>query len=288
MYNFVKGVKDLELNWFQSVLYGLLSGLMDILPVSAQAHRALLLKFYGIKENGDFLNLLIHLGILCALYWNSQSQLIRMSRARALARVPKRKRKRPLDTKSLMDLSMLKTMLIPVILGLFLYRFVSDMSGSLMWIALFLFLNGVILYVPQFLPSSNRDSRTLSRVEGLLMGLGGAASILPGISAVGVTTSIGSVCGVERSYSLDMVLLMNMILTIGLAVYDVMGIMANGMDVLSFSIILRYLLTAAAAFGGAMLGIKFMRHLASNQGFSLFGVYCWGLALFTFILNLIA
>lgn len=261
---------------------------MDILPVSAQAHRALLLKFYGIKGNGDFLNLLIHLGILCALYWNSQSQLIRMSRARALARVPKRKRKRPLDTKSLMDLSMLKTMLIPVILGLFLYRFVSDMSGSLMWIALFLFLNGVILYVPQFLPSSNRDSRTLSRVEGLLMGLGGAASILPGISAVGVTTSIGSVCGVERSYSLDMALLMNMILTIGLAVYDVMGIMANGMDVLSFSIILRYLLTAAAAFGGAMLGIKFMRHLASNQGFSLFGVYCWGLALFTFILNLIA
>ena len=120
------------------------------------------------------------------------------------------------------------------------------------------------------------------------MGLGGAASILPGISAVGVTTSIGSVCGVERSYSLDMALLMNMILTIGLAVYDVMGIMANGMDVLSFSIILRYLLTAAAAFGGAMLGIKFMRHLASNQGFSLFGVYCWGLALFTFILNLIA
>lgn len=278
----------MELNWFQSVLYGLLSGLMDILPVSAQAHRALLLKFYGIKGNGDLLNLLIHLGILCALYWNSQSQLIRMSRARALARVPKRKRKRPLDTKSLMDLSMLKTMLIPVILGLFLYRFVSDMSGSLMWIALFLFLNGVILYVPQFLPSSNRDSRTLSRVEGLLMGLGGAASILPGISAVGVTTSIGSVCGVERSYSLDMALLMNMILTIGLAVYDVMGIMANGMDVLSFSIILRYLLTAAAAFGGAMLGIKFMRHLASNQGFSLFGVYCWGLALFTFILNLIA
>ena len=278
----------MELNWFQSVLYGLLSGLMDILPVSAQAHRALLLKFYGIKGNGDFLNLLIHLGILCALYWNSQSQLIRMSRARALARVPKRKRKRPLDTKSLMDLSMLKTMLIPVILGLFLYRFVSDMSGSLMWIALFLFLNGVILYVPQFLPSSNRDSRTLSRVEGLLMGLGGAASILPGISAVGVTTSIGSVCGVARSYSLDMALLMNMILTLGLAVYDVMGIMANGMDVLSFSIILRYLLTAAAAFGGAMLGIKFMRHLASNQGFSLFGVYCWGLALFTFILNLIA
>ena len=275
----------MELNWFQSVLYGLLSGLMDILPVSAQAHRALLLKFYGIKGNGDFLNLLIHLGILCALYWNSQSQLIRMSRARALARVPKRKRKRPLDTKSLMDLSMLKTMLIPVILGLFLYRFVSDMSGSLMWIALFLFLNGVILYVPQFLPSSNRDSRTLSRVEGLLMGLGGAASILPGISAVGVTTSIGSVCGVERSYSLDMALLMNMALSAGMAVYDVLGIVNNGFGALSVMIVLRYLLTAVAAFGGTLLAVRVMRYLSEEHGYSVIGVYCWGLALFTFILN---
>ena len=42
------------------------------------------------------------------------------------------------------------------------------------------------------------------------------------------------------------------------------------------------------ALGGTMLGVKFMRHLASGNGFSGFGVYCWGLALFTFILNLIA
>ena len=40
----------------------------------------------------------------------------------------------------------------------------------------------------------------------------------------------------------------------------------------------------AAAFGGAMLGVKLMRNLASGRGFSFFGVYCWGLALFTFIL----
>ena len=41
-------------------------------------------------------------------------------------------------------------------------------------------------------------------------------------------------------------------------------------------------------FGGCLLGIKLMRYLAAERGYSLFGVYCWGLALFTFILNLIA
>lgn len=288
MQPFIKGGTDLDLSWLESVLYGFCSGLTDILPVSAQAHKVLLLKFMGKQGNADFLQLLIHLATFAALYYSCQSHIVRIRRARALARVPKKKRKRPLDTRILMDWSLLKTMVVPVILGLFLFRYSSAMGNSLVLIALFLFLNGLILYIPQFLPTSNRDSRTLSRVEGLLMGLGGAVSVIPGISAIGAATSVGSVCGVERGYSLTMALMMHMVITLGFAVYDVLGIINNGMDFLSFAIILRYLLTAAAAFGGTILGIKIMRYLSAEHGFSLFGVYCWGLALFSFILNLLA
>lgn len=278
----------MDLNWLQSVLYGLLSGLTDILPVSAQAHKVLLLKFFGVKDNTELMDLMVRLAIFAALYFSSQAQLVRMSRAKALARVPKRKRKRPLDIRSLMDLSLAKTMLVPTVIGLFLYRYASGLEGNLMLLSVFLFLNGLVLYVPQFLPSGNRDSRTLSRVEGLLMGLGGAASVLPGFSAIGVSASIGSVCGVDRGYSLNMALLMNMAMTLGFLVYDVMGIAANGVGTLTFLIFIRYLLTALTAFGGCFLGIRVMRHLAANHSFSLFAFYCFGLALFTFILNLMA
>lgn len=278
----------MALNWLQSILYGLLSGLTDILPVSAQAHRILLLKFFGIQDNMNAMDFLVHLAVFAALYFSSQTQLVRMSRARALARIPKRKRKRPLDIRSLMDFRMLKTMLIPVIIGLFLYQYALPLENNLMLVSVFLFLNGVVLYVPQFLPSSNRDSRTLSRVEGLLMGLGGAASMLPGISAIGVSTSIGSVCGVERSYSLNMALLMDMFITLGFLVYDVMGIAGSGLGTLSFMIFVRYLLTALAAFGGCFLAIRVMRYLAAHHSFTLFALYCFGLALFTFVLNLMA
>ena len=278
----------MDLNWLESILYGFFSGMMDILPVSVEAHKVLLLKFFGKQGNLDLLDLLVHLSILGALYVSCQSHIVRIRRARALARIPKKKRKRPLDTRTLMDWSMLKTMTVPVILGLFLYRYTAPVYGNLLLMALFLFLNGLILYVPQFLPTSNRDSRTLSRIEGLLMGLGGAVSIIPGISAIGAATSVGSVCGVERNYSLTMALMLNMVLMAGMVVYDVLGIMANGLGLLSLAIILRYLLTAVVSFGGTILGVKIMRYLAENQGFSLFGVYCWGLALFTFILNLMA
>ena len=278
----------LELSWVKSCIFGMLSGLLDVFPVSAEAHRVLLLKFFGMRAASDVMNLLIHAGVFAALYYSSQTHLVRMRRARELARVPKNKRRRPLDIRSMMDWSMLKTMMIPAVLGVYLRKYTTGLSSNLMLIALFLFMNGVILYLPQFFPTSNRDSRTLSRIEGVLMGLGGMASAVPGISALGATTSIASVCGVERTYGLNMALMMNMAITAGLIVYDLLGIVNHGFGVLSFLILVRYIVSAAAAFGGTMLGINIMRTLATEQGYSAFGVYCWGLALFTFILNLIA
>lgn len=278
----------MDLSWIQSVLYGFLSGLSDILPISAQAHKVLLLKFFGTKADVDLLNLLIRVGSMGALYLCLQTQLIRMNRARALARVPKKKRNRPLDTRSLMDWSLLKTTAVPVLLGFFLYQHALKLNQNMMLIAVFLFLNGVILYIPQFFPTGNRDSRTLSRVEGVLMGLGGAASMLPGISAVGAATSIGSVCGVECSYTLNMALLMNLVVNAGHVFYDVREIAANGIGILSFGILIQYLTAALLAFCGTFFGIKLMRRLAESKSYVIFAFYCWGLALFTFILNLIA
>lgn len=278
----------MNLNWLHSLLYGFVSGFADILPVSAQAHKVLLLKFFGVKGEMDLLNFLIHLAIVGALYYSCQTHLIRMNRARALARVPKKKRKRPLDVRSLMDWSLLKTMIVPVVLGVILYQYTTAWQTNLILITLFLFLNGLVLYIPQYLPSSNKDSRTLSRVEGLLMGLGGMVSVLPGFSAMGVALSAGSVCGVEKGFCLNMALMMNMILAAGMAVYDVLGIMHNGLGALSLMIVLRYLVTAAAAFGGTVMGVRILRYLSEEHGYSLFGVYCWGVALFTFVLNLMA
>lgn len=276
----------MELNWLESVAYGFISGLFDIIPVSAQAHKVLILKCLGIKDAMPLLNLFIDLAVLGALYFACRGILVRMNRARALARVPKKKRRRPLDVKSLMDWSLVKTVLVPVILGLYFYQYTSKWEASLLRIVVFLFLNGIILYAPQFFPSGNRDSRTLSRVEGLLVGLGGAFSIFPGISAVGTATAVGSVCGIERGYALDLALLMDLFLNLGWVVYDVIAL-AGGVT-LSFALLLQCIGAAAAAFGGTILGVKLMRYLSAERGYSIFAFYCWGIALFTFIFNLMA
>ena len=278
----------MDLNWLQSLIYGFSSGLMDILPVSSQAHRVLILKFFGASGKSDLLAMFIHLGICAALYINCSGHLVRMSRAKRLSKVPKKKRKRPLDVRSLMDLSMLKTMLIPVIAGLFLMQYTEPFRNNLMTVSLLLFVNGVVLYAPQFLPTGNRDSRTLSRVEGLLMGLGGGFSVLPGISAVGAAASVSSICGVDRSYGLSMALLMNMFLNLGFLFLDILGIAGGGAGTVTFGILIRYIAAGALSFAGSWLGTRAMKVISENYGYSVFGLYCFGMALFMFILNLLA
>lgn len=277
----------MELNWLQSILFGLVSGAADIIPVSGQAHRLLLLKFFGVNRLPNLLALLLHLSVAAALYLSSQGQFVRMNRARALARIPKKKRKRPLDTRSMMDWSLIKTMLVPTVIGLLLNSRVRGWSVNMFLIAGMLFVNGLILYIPQFLPTSNRDSRTLTRLEGVLMGLGAGVSVLPGISTVGIMVSIASVCGIERLYGLNMTFIVKLFFLIGLMVYDVLAIITDGLGGLTVMLLIQYIFTAALSFGAAMLGIRTLRKLAPEHGFHTFGVYCWGLALFTFILNLV-
>ena len=278
----------MDLNWFESFLFGLFSGLGDILPISAEAHRIVMLKFFGRSGDVTLIRLFAHLGVALALAVCCRPQLVRMQRARALKRIPKRRRRRPLDVRSLMDTSLLITMLVPVVLGLLLQQKAAVLGNKLIFVAGLMFLNGLMLYIPQFFPTANRDSRTMSRVEGLLMGLGGGLGVLPGISSMGASLSIGSLCGVDRAYGLSMTLMMNLGLQIGYLVLDILAVFAGGAGAVSFVILLRYFFTAAVSFGGAYFGVKLMRALANNWGYSFFCFYCWGVALLTFVLNLMA
>lgn len=278
----------MNFGWFQSLLLGVVNGLTEILPVSVQAHNRIMLKFMGMGEIPPILNLMMHLGTLAAVYVSCQSQILKMVRARKMSRIPKRKRKRPLDTKSLMDLKLLTTMMVPAVLMLLICRKAENLSSNMIIMATLLFVNGLILYIPQFLPSSNKDSRTLSRVEGLLMGIGGAFFAVPGLSGIGAALSLASVTGVERKYGLDMVLMMHMAVLAGKILYDLLDLIALGLGGLSLMGMLCALVCMIVSFVAAYLAVRTLRGLAESKGFGGFAYYSWGLALFTFVLTLMA
>ena len=276
------------MNWFQSLIVGFFSGIADILPVSAQAHKAVLLTLFGVAQEPPLLRIFIHIAAFCALYYSCQQQIMRMVRQQQLARIPKQRRKRPVDLRILMDVRLLITMVIPLILAVIFYRKAETLYDRLSWIALFLVVNAVILYLPGILPSGNKDSRSLSRLEAVLIGLGGAASVVPGISSMGTMCSVGSVCGAERSYMVGISLLMQMVITAILIFFDFISLFTVGFGVAGFGGFLCCLLAGLAAFGGTYLGIKVIRAMAVNIGFTIFAYYSIGLAVVTFVLYLSA
>ena len=278
----------MDLNWLQSLLFGLISGLTDILPVSAQAHKTILLKLFGLSSEPLILRFMIHLATLGGLYYCCQNHILRITRQRRLARIPKKRRKRPLDTRTLMDYKLLCMMVIPVILSFFAYEKTSVWNHSLNWIALFVLVNAVIMYLPVLMPSGNKDSRSFSPVEGLLMGIGGATAIVPGLSSLGATTTLLQLRGADRTFALNMSLLLQMAVSAGMVVLDVIAMSNYGISDISFAAITYCILAAAAAFCGVFLGIKALRMLAVNIGFNVFAFYNLGLALFSFILFLTA
>lgn len=277
----------MELSWLQSLLLGLISGFAEVLPVSAEAHRLLLLKMFGVERDPVVLRLFIHLATIAALHFCCRGHIVRMMRAQRLARIPKRRRKRPLDTDALMDFNLLKTTLIPTVLGVLLYTKLLFLGKEIHYVAGLLALNGIILYVPQFLPGANKESGAMTRIDGLILGLGGALGVLPGISCLGAGVSIGSVRGMDMKKVLNLALLMNIPVNLGLLVFDVMELAGGSMH-LSFGSIFGALLAAAAAFGGIVLGIRLLQKIAQNLGYSVFGFYSWTVALLMFFLYLAA
>ena len=144
------------------------------------------------------------------------------------------------------------------------------------------------MFLPVLMPSGNKDSRSFSPVEGLLIGIGGALGVVPGISSMGATTSILLLRGADRTFTLNMALLLQMAVTACMLVADIFSMWTLGIGIVSFGGIVCSILAAGAAFAGVFLGVKAMRMLAVNIGFNMFAFYSLGVALFSFILFLTA
>ena len=274
------------LNWLQSLIIGLVSGLTDVLPVSSQAHQTLLVTFFGGTELDPVTSLVIHLATLLALLVLCWGQIGRIRRQLRLVRMPKRRRNRPVEMASLMDARIIRTAAWFIVAAAALYSLTDSIRGSLFWLAAGSLINAVILYLPRMFATADKDSRLVSPLESAQMGIGAGAAILPGISSVGACYSVGILHGVDRGYMIHLAMMMHMIFQLGLLVWDVVRIIALPVVILDSSAMVCYGLAGLAAAAGTVFGYRFLRRVASNFGMTGFSFYSFGMALLVFMLYL--
>lgn len=272
----------MEWNFLHSLLFGFISAFTEFLPVSSEAHQWLFLKMTGASAEHIGFRLISHAAMLFALTFSCKNQLKRFSRC---LKFSSGRRKRQTDTRSFLDLKVLRIASIPLCVSFVLYFGASQLLQKTWLLSLFCLVNGAILFLPDLLPSGNKDSRAMSSFDALLLGLSGVLSVIPGISRVGTLTSVNRARGGDSQYSLEMALLLNIPALVILAGIDCYCLV-SGIGILSAKLFIQYAVTAVSAFAGAYFSIIIVRFLAVKASFSGFAYYSWGVALFTFILYL--
>ena len=273
------------MNWLQGLLYGFVSGFTGFLPISSHAHQILLLKLFGIETPDPMVSLLVRCAVLFSLYSGMRAVLEQIRRERKL-----RTDRRRMHTtyRSLQDFQLVRNAILPQVLLLLLFTYISRMNTGLPTLSVFLLINGVILYIPERMLRGNKDAGIMSYLDSLLLGVSGALSAFSGISHIGTTVSAAVARGADRSKALNWSLLLSFPLLFVFIGIDFFDVISNSEHVHFWQNFFTYLLSATGAYLGGYLGIIFIKFLTPRTSYSGFAYYSWGMALFTFLLYLIA
>lgn len=271
---------------FESILYGLVSGLAEFLPVSSQGHQAIMMRLFGLDHRDPVRDILVHIGILLALLTACRSLFSHLRREQALSKHIRR-RNRTYERKGIYDLRLIKTAAVPMLVGMLVYIAVRGYEFRPIQLALFFVLNGIILIIPEYMAHGNKDARAMTGWDGILMGLSALIYSLPGVSRVGTMSAIVTARGADRQTALNWILALSMPALVMYIGFDIVNLIIQGFDPISFLVILGYILSAAAAFGGGYFGIVIIRYLTVQIGYTGFAYYSWGAAMFSFVLYLI-
>lgn len=278
----------MDISWLQSTMLGFVSGLSEPLPVSAEAHRTVLARFFGTGEISPLMLFVCHLASLAVVLLMGRLELKRLRRTARLLKTPARRRTVQPELNSTGTLKLLRTALPIAVVGRLLGFYLDDLGQKLYLLTLTLILSAIILHIPTHMRTANKDGRHLQKTDAILMGLGYALSAIPGVSGVGACVSAGLIQGADRRYAVRFAWIL---LCAGLCVslgIDVLGILGSALK-LDLSLILSLAAAGISAAVGTALAVRLMFALIRRGGVGIsgFSYYNWGLALLCMALFLL-
>lgn len=276
------------MNWLHSVLLGLISGLCELLPLSAQANRGLLRQILGLPPEDSLCLLLCRGAVLAVLLSSGLLELRRLQRTARILRTPYRRRTGHPSLNESGTLRLLRPALPLALIGGMLSVQLSDVADRLWLVSVPLMLGGLLLWLPTHMQSANKDGRHLTGLDAALMGLGALAAAVPGISPLGTVFVIGTMRGTHRRYALRFASLLLAAYLAGGMIMDLLHLVSAGFSFRVDELVGAGLGAAAAALG-ARLSARFLRSLARSDADRLYGFcyYNWGQALLSLVLFLL-
>lgn len=277
------------MGFLSSVFLGLVQGIAEFLPISSSGHLSLFQHFFGLTEAGLFFDVLLHLGTLIAIfvyYWRDIVNLVKAFLRLVTGLFSKKKkgaRKGRKDPGARMIL-----MLIVATLPLFVILPIKDKVESLysntIFVGCALIVTGCILFFSDRMAKGKKTVRSATLLDALLVGVGQALAVVPGLSRSGTTISAGMLRGFSRKFAVRFSFLLSIPAVLGANIISIGDAVAAGIDT---SLLPAYIAGTVVAAVSGYFAIRLVNSLADKGKFGSFAYYCWGIGAAAVIATLI-
>lgn len=273
---------------FASILYGLVSGLTEIFPVSAQANQMVMRQIFGVAQKEPIRDLFVHLAVMIAVFVACRGMFGKIRREQTLAYRMRRNPSQIRALKGVYDMRLVRTAAPIMMVGLLANLFFRDFYNNRILFALMLLFNGAITLIPTYMHQGNRDARTMHRADGLLIGFAAALSAIPGISRNGAIMFVTLIREADKQNGVIWALILTIPAMVVLILLDFIAMFTVGIGSITLLTVGSYLVTMVFAFVGAFVGVTILRNLITRSDYTVFGYYDCGLAMLSVVLYLIA
>jgi undecaprenyl-diphosphatase len=175
---------------WQAVVYGVVQGLAEFLPISSSAHLTLLPWLLDWEDPGLAFDVALHWGTLAAvllIFWKDWIRLLSAGLAG---------RGREADRR--LFWSLVVSAVPAALIGLALDKWAERTLRAPILIACAMAILGMVLWIADIRGSKTRDLDQMTYGRALSIGLAQAAALVPGVSRSGATITVGLFQGFTR------------------------------------------------------------------------------------------
>ncbi len=248
-----------------AVLWGLIQGLTEFLPISSSGHLVLVPAVLGRDGPDLATSAVLHLGTLAAvlLYFRAEvSEVLRLTE----------------QGKRLLRLLVIGT--IPAaVLGFTFKNGFEWLNERPAAVAIALVLTGLALFATRWMPRGRRTIPDSSDWDATTLGFGQALALIPGVSRSGATIATGLVRGFDRAEAARFSFLLGIPAIAGAGLLEFIDLANDGGGVTSAT----WVGMAVAALAG-YAAIALLLRLIERAGLAPFGIYCVGFGTIALIL----
>lgn len=264
------------MNYLQGIILGALQGITELFPVSSLGHSVILPSLFGwtIDQNAPFFVMFLvatHAATALVLFFYFIKDWVRILKEHG----------------KLLWLLVIGT--IPAgLLGLLFEKKLTALFASPIIVAIFLALNGLMLYGAEFLrkrqsvSALNANLNRLSWLQAFKIGCAQAIALLPGFSRTGATLSGGLLVGLSHEDAARFAFLLATPIIGAAAVLKLPGLISHSSSYPVGPIIAG----ALAAAIGAYLSVRFLSKYFQTKTLKPFALYCLAAGLISLLVLL--